>query len=86
MEEGTLEKPLQAHASLVEDPDEGLTEEEIASIVRLAANYISNCGRVLMFLAGSQTTLEVRSPSNSMAIVAVPCRLSRSNEHRKCEA
>jgi hypothetical protein len=36
MEKVSLEKPLHVHASLVDDPDEGLTEEEKASIVRLA--------------------------------------------------
>ncbi|OKL61716.1 hypothetical protein UA08_02444 [Talaromyces atroroseus] len=34
-EEGYLEKPLHVHASLVEDPDEGLSEEEKASIIYL---------------------------------------------------
>lgn len=33
MEEPAFEKPLHFHASLVEDPDEGLTEEEKAAIV-----------------------------------------------------
>lgn len=35
MEVAAFEKPLYFHASLVEDPDEGLTEEEKAAIVRL---------------------------------------------------
>lgn len=34
MEEAPFDKPLYIHASLVEDPDEGLTEEEKAAIVR----------------------------------------------------
>jgi hypothetical protein len=34
MEVEAFQKPLYTHASLVEDPDEGLTEEEKAAIVR----------------------------------------------------
>lgn len=80
-----MEKPLQAHISPMEDPDEGLTEEEKASIVRLIPRISKNSilsvtYRMLMFIAGSQTALEIGSPSNPMAVAVVPCCLSRQNE------
>jgi hypothetical protein len=78
-----LESPVLDIHGLPPDPDAHLSAEERAAIVRI---YLPSLRRMLIRLClGSQTLMEARFNTYSMALYSLSPLLPGSNEYRKCK-
>lgn len=86
LEKDLESKPTATRAEFIDDPDDGLSEEEKAKIVVSSLTVSTFVTVADLTGAGSQTALAARFDAHPMALSTLPGVLPRSYQYWKCQA